>query len=278
MLKFYDFARKYFYGFLSDAADLICPPNCLACQKPLDRSRKNYLFCDCCCQNMIVSLWEYCPRCGAIGFLTPGGRSDKGGCFECRRQTFQFSDVTVLGKYSELLRLMILRMKHDRDGIVSGNMARLFLSVRKQELRRNLPDLITPIPMHFIRRFFRGVNNPIFFAKEIGTELNIPVSLDILRRTRYTEPQFNLKPNRRFSNVRGAFAFVGRKELLAGKHVLLVDDIMTTGATCNEAARVLREAGAASVRVAVYGRTMKEEKNHNFEKLFSEKDYNLTNL
>ncbi|MDR1383929.1 MAG: ComF family protein [Planctomycetaceae bacterium] len=252
--------KKYIYGFLFDVADLICPPNCLACQKPLDRVHKKHLFCDLCCEKMIVSLWEYCPRCGAIGFLMPGGHSNKDGCFECWQQTFQFSGVTILGKYSELLRLVILRMKHDRDGIISSNMARLFMSVREQELRHGTPDLVVPIPMHFVRRFFRGVNNPIFFAKEIGTELKIPVCLNFLHRTRYTEPQFNLKPNHRFNNVRGAFAFVGRKELLAGKHVLLVDDIMTTGATCNEAARVLREAGAASVRIAVYGRTMKEEK------------------
>jgi len=244
---------------LSGVADLVCPPNCLACTEPLDRSNLSHFYCGECCRRMIVDVSEYCPLCGAIGRLRPNtGKSHKSppGCRECERQEYRFSRVVVLGHYTESLRSLILDMKSDRDGILATNMAKLFLKTRERELRGLALELVVPVPMHFARRFFRGTNNPVFFAKEIGHALGIPVGTRIVRRTRYTKPQFHLKPRQRYRNVLGAFAFVGRKNAVAGKRVLIVDDVMTTGATCNEVARVLREAGAASVSVAVFARAM----------------------
>lgn len=209
---------------------------------------------------MIVETSKCCTVCGAIGRLVPNaGEAHQAvpGCRECIQQEYQFTRVAVLGQYDELLRLLILDMKRDRDGIYATNMAKLFLKTRGNELRDIAPELIVPVPMHYARRFFRGTNNPVFFAKEIGHALSVPVGMRIVRRIRYTKPQFNLKPRQRSRNVRGAFAFVGRKKnAVAGKRVLIVDDIMTTGATCNEVARIFREAGAASVSIAVFARAM----------------------
>ena len=245
--------------FLSGVADLVCPPNCLACFTPLDRNQLSHFYCSECCRQMVVESSEYCPACGAIGRLMPKvGESlqSRSACWECAQQEYHFSRVIVLGHYTDLLRSLILEMKSDREGIFASNMAKLFLNIRSDELRDLAPDLVVPIPMHFARRFFRGTNNPVFFAKEIGHRLKIPVCTRVVCRKRYTKPQFHLKPRQRLHNVRGAFALVGRKNVVDGKHVLIVDDIMTTGATCNEVARVLREAGAASVGIAVYARAM----------------------
>jgi len=208
---------------------------------------------------MTVDVSEYCPLCGAIGRLLPntdGSRKAPSGCRECERQEYRFSRAVVLGHYTESLRSLILDMKRDRDGILATNMAKLLLKTRERELRDLAPELVVPVPMHFARRFFRGTNNPVFFAKEIGLALGIPVGTRLVRRTRYTKPQFHLKPRQRYRNVLGAFTFAGCKNAVAGKRVLIVDDVMTTGATCNEVARVLREAGAASVSVAVFARAM----------------------
>jgi len=208
---------------------------------------------------MTVETSEYCPVCGAIGRLIPNlGESQpaKPGCRECSQQEHQFSQTIILGHYTQLLRLLILDMKRDRDGIYATNMAKLFLKLRGNELRNIAPELVVPVPMHYARRFFRGTNSPVFFAKEIAHALGIPVGTRIVRRKRYTKPQFNLKPKQRYRNVRGAFALTGRKNAVAGKRVLIVDDVMTTGATCNEVARILREAGAVSVSVAVFARAM----------------------
>jgi ComF family protein len=240
-------------------ADLACPPVCLACTEPLDRQDLSHFYCGECCRQMIVEASKYCPVCGAIGRLIPNvGKPQQAimGCRECVQEEYRFSRTIVLGHYTELLRSLILDMKRDRDGIYAINMAKVFLKTRESELRGISPELVVPVPMHFARRFFRGTNNPVFFAKEIGYALGIPVGMRIVRRIRYTKPQFHLKPRQRYRNVRGAFAFVGRKNTVAGKRVLIVDDIMTTGATCNEVARIIREAGAASVSVAVFARAM----------------------
>ena len=208
---------------------------------------------------MLVETSEYCPACGAIGRLIPnwgGSQPVSPGCRECAQLEYDFSQTVVLGHYTDTLRSLILDMKSDRDGILATNMAKLFLQMRGNELRNIAPELVVPVPMHFVRRFFRGTNNPVFFAKEIGHALGVSVGTRVVRRIRYTKPQFHLKPRQRYRNVRGAFAFVGRKNSVVGKRVLIVDDIMTTGATCNEVARVLREAGAASVSVAVFARAM----------------------
>ncbi len=246
-------------GFFSGVADLVCPPDCLACNAPLERNDLAHFYCGECCRRIVVETSEYCPTCGAIGRLMPDfdtPHPGRAGCWECAQQEFRFSRTVVLGHYADLLRSLILDMKRDRDGILSTNMAKLFLETRGNELRVVAPDLVVPVPMHYVRRFFRGTNNPVFFAKEIGHSLGVPVGMRIVRRTRYTKPQFHLKPRQRYNNVRGAFAFVGRKNVVAGKHVLIVDDVLTTGATCNEVARILRDAGAASVSVAVFGRAM----------------------
>ena len=254
--RYLAFAAK---RFLSGTVNLVCPPICLTCSEPLDRIDLLHFYCGDCCRRMVVATSEYCPLCGAIGRLVPNveeSQQVKPGCRECARQEHRFSRVIVLGHYTELLRSLILDMKSDRDGILATNMAKLFLKTRGDELLDIAPELAVPVPMHYARRFFRGTNSPVFFAKEIGHALGIPIVTRIVRRKRYTKPQFHLKPRQRYHNVRGAFVFVGHKNAVAGKRVLIVDDIMTTGATCNEVARVLREAGAASVSVAVFARAM----------------------
>jgi ComF family protein len=114
-------------------------------------------------------------------------------------------------------------------------------------------DSIVPIPMHWTRRAVRGTNSAEIIAEVLSRRLGLPVAGRRLVRRRKTLPQFNLNPSGRIRNIRRAF------RLSAGYHcsaarVLLVDDILTTGATCNEAAKVLRAAGATRVAVAVVAR------------------------
>jgi predicted amidophosphoribosyltransferase len=107
--------------------------------------------------------------------------------------------------------------------------------------------------MHWRRRFLRGTNSAAVLAEALADKLQLPLRRRLLRRRRYTRPQFSLSPPERRANVRGAFS-VGAGYPLQEAHVLLVDDIMTSGATCNEAARTLRKAGARRVTVVVAAR------------------------
>jgi ComF family protein len=120
-----------------------------------------------------------------------------------------------------------------------------------------VPDLLVPVPMHWRRRIRRGSNTAEILAEAIQSVCDIPVHTAALRTTRLTQKQSLLSPNNRRANVRNAFA-VKRSGALQGSlaklHVGLVDDAVTTGATANSAARVLRKTGAAQVTVLAVAR------------------------
>lgn len=116
-------------------------------------------------------------------------------------------------------------------------------------------DVVAPVPMHWRRRMEHGANSAAVLAEVLARRLDAPFAENLLKRRRHTTPQFELTPPQRWDNVRQAFC-VRSQYRLAGAHVLLVDDILTTGATCSEAARALRGAGAAQVTVIVLARAL----------------------
>ena len=107
--------------------------------------------------------------------------------------------------------------------------------------------------MYWTRRLFRGTNSPEILARHLARHLGIPLAGGMLIRCRNTLPQAHLPPGKRFQNVLGAFR-LGAPYDLRGAKVVLVDDILTTGATCSEAAKVFKRAGAAMVVAAVVAR------------------------
>lgn len=107
------------------------------------------------------------------------------------------------------------------------------------------PDLILPIPLHPRRQRRRGYNQSELLARPLARERFIDFSAAALRRTRHTVPQVGLGPAERADNVRGAFA--ADAALVRGRHILLVDDVLTTGATMSSAAEALLAAGARTV-------------------------------
>ncbi|MCG8586496.1 MAG: hypothetical protein MI757_17440 [Pirellulales bacterium] len=115
-------------------------------------------------------------------------------------------------------------------------------------------DLVAPVPMHWTRRMWRGANSADTLARCIARKLGVLVCCDLVRRTRLTHIQADLQPAQRRTNVRNAFA-MSRGSEVRGARVLLVDDVLTTGATCHEVSKTLKNAGAREVAVAVAGRT-----------------------
>jgi ComF family protein len=117
-------------------------------------------------------------------------------------------------------------------------------------------DLIVPVPLHWTRRIARGYNQSALLARAIGRSTRAPVALRVLVKRRRTADQTSLDIAARRRNVRTAFAVrKARAGFLSGLRVLLVDDVLTTGATAGACARVLREAGASRVFVAAIART-----------------------
>jgi ComF family protein len=145
-------------------------------------------------------------------------------------------------------------MKTTSYDALSTTMGRILAERRREQLAEVQPDIVVPVPMFWRHRLLRGKNNPDVLAACVATSLGVPMKRRVLVRHRHTKPQAGLTPPRRLANVRGAFR-VRRPDAVQGARILLVDDVLTTGATCNEAAKMLKQAGAAMVAVAVVART-----------------------
>jgi ComF family protein len=117
------------------------------------------------------------------------------------------------------------------------------------------PDLLVPVPLHRRRERERGYNQALLVARRLERAWGVPVAADALVRLTATAPQADLDARARRRNVRGAFGVV-RAPAIAGRHIVLVDDVLTTGATASECARILSRAGASAVGVLTIARTV----------------------
>jgi ComF family protein len=252
------------------------PPRCVFCGEELLDGRVELPFCDKCLKRLAPDVWHGCKRCGSE-VMDPMAEGEKGTgpicaqhpagpsgkldlspfppeqCVLCQRTDLRFDVVVPLGRYDAELRDAVLRMKRPMHDPLSMAMGRLLAQRRREQLAGVGADLIVPIPMYWTRRLKRGKNGPDLLAACLAKTLGIPMRRGVLARRLNTAPQAGLPPSRRFLNVQGAFC-VRRPDVVKDARVLLVDDVLTTGATCSEAAKMLKQAGAAMVAVAVVAR------------------------
>jgi ComF family protein len=209
------------------------------------------MLCASCHAKLRIIDWPVCRRCAAPVPETNGVQLD---CSHCRGVKLRFSGAIALGSYEGLLRQLIMRMKTDRSELVARNLVDLAwieLSWRLQALK---VDVVASVPMDPWRRWRRGANPPRTMAERLAEKLGAPAASGMLRLLRPLPAQVGLSRPARFRNVAGEMSVRSTYHLEAA-HVLLVDDILTTGATCSEAARALRRAGADEVSVFVLART-----------------------
>jgi ComF family protein len=168
-----------------------------------------------------------------------------------------FDQTIAVGLYAGRLRELLLRMKQAEGDPLSLAMGQLIWRQRSDRFVEAPPHVIVPIPLHWRRRLAHRTNSAALLAEVLASHLRLPLAAGLLRRRRHTTRQFDLTPPQRWKNVRNAFA-VRSGYHLKKAHVLVVDDILTTGATASEAARALRKAGAEQVTVAVVARAIGE--------------------
>jgi len=234
--------------FLIGAGHLIYPGCCLLCGQPLAAAQDH--FCSLCRQELFTDSHETCPRCaGTIGPFA----SIEGRCHACRDESFAFERVLRLGRYDGLLGEVILRLKNQ----TGEGLAELLGECWAKEAAARFASLhfeaMVPVPLHWRRRWQRGYNQSVALCRGLAAALRVPYHPSWLRRVRHTPRQASQTPAGRKANVRGAFR--SRPGVpIKGRAVLLVDDVMTTGATASEAARALRAGGAERVVVAVLAR------------------------
>lgn len=225
---------------LHSIIQLFWPAVCISCRKSVSESEKN--LCQDCWDELIVCTGsDYCTRCGRDA---SGAGKIEGSCPDCQGREICFDGIARAGIYDKNLRQMILAFKNGKTELDSilGFLADSALqgSVFRKEI-----DFFVPVPLHWTRTLARGNNQ----AKIVAGKLNHPsakICTDLVRiRKTKTQPTM-ASAAARARNVSGAFAVrYGHK--LTGRRICLIDDIKTTGATLNECARTLKEAGAAKV-------------------------------
>ena len=175
---------------------------------------------------------------------------ETGRCALCRLGLQGFDAVYSYGSYEGTLRQLVHLFKYGGVRPLAGTFGKFLAQALPRETSF---DVIVPMPLHWFKQWQRGFNQSDVLAREIGKKWNVPVR-NLIRRKKATHPQAGLTNAKRRENMQGAFGIAGRKSL-AGIRVLLVDDVVTTGATASACARVLKRAGAAHVALLALART-----------------------
>lgn len=226
-------------GFARQFGNALLPGSCLLCgTDSLDE-----LLCPACATDLPTLPAALCPHCADQ--TTHGER-----CGACLREAPHFDRTIALFRYDFPVDRIIHALKYGHQLAVAGWCGRQLA----KQLSADRFDLIVPLPLHPGRLRERGFNQSAEIARLLGNRLNLPVDRSHVLRTRATPPQADLPHKERQRNVRGAFEC---RADFTGRRLLLIDDVMTTGATVNECARVLKLHGAASVTVAVVARALK---------------------
>lgn len=229
---------------------LLAEARCPGCGRVIEASAS---ACADCLKAMLPAQGAPCPGCGEY---PASAQTDPLLCGRCREKPRPWGRTLVYGPYAGPLKDMILGYKFE---------ARLDFGRRLQEcalaaFERGLAafpelsalDALVPVPLHPHRLLSRGFNQSRELARLIAARHALPIRQEALGRVRRTTPQMELSRQARAENIRGAFS--AKRPMLAGKAVLLVDDIMTTGATLEECARAMLDAGAQRVDVLVLAR------------------------
>jgi ComF family protein len=246
MIHIVKLMRTLFISFV----DLLYPPTCALCQARLTIDEQT--LCDPCRREVLTEDTWRCERCGATG---SGERPRDGApCRWCPPAGSAWRGVLAATRYHTAGAECVHRFKYDRRMEVGRAMADLMVA-RLAEPLLALEERIkwvVPVPLHWTRRTVRGFNQSRVLAERLSQAIDLPL-IEALRRTRRTKMQTRVPKEKRAENVRGAFALsFGVDRPVPG--VLLVDDVVTTGHTIQECARVLLAGGAPQVWVAAFAR------------------------
>jgi ComF family protein len=232
--------------------NLIYPETCFLCSVPVGR-RQDCGLCDN-CWNKAVALKITPPLCSCCGL--PLNSPDKDAthlCGKCLLQMPCYSGARSFGYYTEELSRLVQGLKFHRRRNLAGLLAPLLASVFFECWNREEFDLVAPVPLHPRRKRERGYNQSELLARALAAHIAIPCSSRLLIRIRSTLPQIGLSDSQRLENVRNAFRCVDAPQI-SKKRVLLIDDVMTTGATAASAAQALIDAGCFRVSVLTVAR------------------------
>jgi len=231
------------------ALDLLLPPQCLTCDAPVGEPG---LLCAACFRETGFVTAPMCACCG-VPFSHVGQGGAEQLCPTCRAGQPAFDSARAALRYDGQARRIVLPFKHaDRIEVARGLVV---LMARAGAALLERAEVLVPVPLHRRRLFSRRYNQAALLARGLGRAAHRPAVLDALARHRATAPLGERSAAERAAAVDGVFAVrPNRCAAIDGRRVLLIDDVMTSGATANECARTLRAAGAVAVDVLVAAR------------------------
>jgi ComF family protein len=226
------------------AVDFALPPRCSGCGTIVDDVHS---FCPECWRQVEFLGNSGCSTCGIPLLAT-----EQTTCGACLARPPRIARSRAAVAYDDLTRSLAIRLKYGRKVALARTMARYMAPLVSSDGER----LLVPVPLHRGRLWGRGFNQSALVVRELSRRLDIAADPLALRRTRRTPPLKGMSPLQRRKTVAGAFE-VRNKENIAGKIVILVDDVLTTGSTAEACARTLKRAGAARVELVSWARVVK---------------------
>jgi ComF family protein len=234
------------------ALDLVFPPSCLYCRAAVDR---HGALCAVCWGGFGFIEKPYCERLG-----TPFDRDIGPGAISLEAATAPpvFARARAVARYDgDKARALAHRLKY-YDRLELAEPLGRWMARAGADLLADA-DLVTPTPLHPLRLAARRFNQSALLARVVSRESAVPAELQLLQRVKPTAPQVGLTRAQRAANLSGAFrAAPEKKPLIQGRNIVLIDDVLTTGATANAAARALLRAGAGRVDLLVFARAVTE--------------------
>lgn len=224
---------------------LVYPPGCIACGSA---TGEPHTLCAACWRGMRFVERPYCERLGTpfpvdlgMSLVSPAAIADPP----------VFARARTVVRYDEAARQLVARLKYSDRLDLAPALGRM-MARAGAELARDA-DVVVPVPLHRVRLWRRRYNQSMELARPVAAAFDIPCDPSLLARVKRTRPQVGLSRAQRGENLQGAFRVPdGAKARLRGRRVLLVDDVMTTGATANAAARALLRGGAAAVDLLTF--------------------------
>jgi ComF family protein len=234
------------------ALDIALPTQCVACREPVDGEG----VCAECWAKLSFIAKPYCPRLGIPFVYDPGPELLS---MEAIANPPAYRRARAAVRYDDVARTLVHALKyHDRTDL-APTMGRWMARAGAELLDE--ADVLVPVPLHWRRAWGRRYNQSGALAREVGRQSGVKVATEALRRVRPTEQQIGLSRAQRAANVQGAFKVApDRMGDIQGRRVVLVDDVLTSGATTDACARALLRAKAAEVDVLVFARVVETHK------------------
>lgn len=200
-------------------------------------------FCGACWKELNFVTSPFCCTCGKEFALEFTGFSE---CLACIHKPPIFNASRSLLKFDEYSKNLVHSFKYYDKTILADYFASMLYARYKEDLQNT--DIIIPIPMHRFKRLFRMYNPAQLLASSVSKISTIPTIFDVLHKAKWTKSQSSLSRKQRLTNINGSI-IIKNAEKIKGKNIVLIDDVITTGATVNYSAKILKKAGANKVIV-----------------------------